>query len=194
MLLKLIVGTVVGAFGALAVLPAMAQTAAFRCPKGGTTVEYTDGQRSVWQSQEGNGCRYSARGPNGDETALIWYAPTLSARADSSSKYSEQLKTDTIWPLTVGKKLAGRYDGSSSAGGSFQGSWYDTVTIDGYEKVTTKAGTFDAFVVTKKEEAISHRFHSTLKLWYAPGPGVTVKFTYSDSNGSNRASEAVSIK
>ena len=45
-----------------------------------------------------------------------------------------------------------RYDGSSGSGGSFQGTWYDTVTADGYEKVTTKVGTFDAFVVTKKKK------------------------------------------
>lgn len=192
-MLKICVVALVGALSAAALSPAMAQTAQFKCAKPGTTVEYSDGGRTVWQSQEGDACRSITRQPNGTETVSIWYAPTLSARADAGTGYASQLKVGTLWPLAVGKKLTGRYDGPSGTAG-YQGSWYNTVTIDGYEKVTTKAGTFDAFVVTKQEEAISHKFRSTLKSWYAPENGVTVKFTYTDSNGGNRAGEAVSIK
>ena len=62
------------------------------------------------------------------------------------------------------------------------------------ERVTTKAGTFDAFVVTYRVQGISSSFKSTNKQWYAPVPGVIVKFDYSDSNAQTRRGEAVAIK
>lgn len=193
-MLKMGIVLVVAAFSAAALSPVRAQTADFKCPKPGTAVEFADGGATVWQAQEGSSCRLLSRQANGTETATLWFAPTLVARADQGTRYAEQLKVNTFWPLAVGKKLTGRYDGPGAAVGSQPGSWQNIVTVDSYEKVTTKAGTFDAFVVTLQQEAISHKFRSTLKQWYAPNPGITVKFTYSDSNGGSRSSEAVSIK
>jgi hypothetical protein len=171
---------------------AAAQTASFKCPKPGATFQYSDGASSTWIAQEGNSCRFANRAPNGTESSVVWFAPTMTARPEHSQSYARQLKPETLWPLAVGKKIVGRYDGAGSQVGS-QGSWHNNISVDGYEKVTTKAGTFDTFVITKQEEALSHKYRSTLKLWYAPELGVTVKFTFTDNNGSNRSAELVTI-
>lgn len=179
-------------FAALAVGSAQAQTAAFKCPKPGTVVEFVDGTRTVWESAESNYC-VTVTTQAGNTIKYHWFAPSLIARETIAGGFGNQLKPWTLWPLTVGKKLTGRYDGGGQTAG-FQGTWYETVTVDAYEKVTTKGGTFDTFVVTKKEEALSHPYKSTLRQWYAPELGVTVKYSFSDNQGTNRASEAVAIR
>ena len=85
--------------------------------------------------------------------------------------------------------------GFSSPGSNqnFTGSWKHVLTIERYERVATRAGTFDAFVVSFEQDGISHRYKGTFRQWYAPAPGVTVKFDLADSDGSNLSAEAVSI-
>ena len=185
----------VWAIVALCLVPGAAwgQTAAFKCPKPGTVVEFADGGQTVWQAAGSNYCQLQTRQQNGNTQTSHWFAPTLSMRDTGASGYGNQLKPWTLWPLSVGKKLSGRYDGAGNTPG-FQGSWLNEVTVDGFEKITTKAGTFDVFVVTKKEEALSHQYKSTWRQWYAPELGVSVKFTFSDNQGTNRASEAVAIR
>lgn len=173
---------------------ATAQTADFKCAKPGTVVEFSDGQRTTWQSVEGNYCTLLSKPPSGEEFAAIWYAPTLSLRANQSRAFADQLKPWTLWPLSVGKKLTGRFDGVGSNPGFGAGSWLDTITVDSYEKLTTKAGTFDVFLVTRNEEAISHRYRSTFRQWYAPALGATVKFTFTDNQGANRSGEATAVR
>jgi hypothetical protein len=183
------------AFAALMLLggTAAAQTASFKCAKPGTTLQYSDGGSTTWIAQEGNSCKLASRSPNGTENTIIWFAPTMTARPEHSQSYAKQLKPETLWPLAVGKEIVGRYDGAGSQIGG-QGSWHNVITVDGYEKVTTKAGTFDTFVITKQEEALSHKYRSTIKLWYAPEPGITIKFTFTDNNAANRAGELVTIR
>lgn len=173
---------------------AMAQTAEFKCAKPGIVVEFSNGTRTTWQGAEGNYCKLLSKPPTGDEFASIWYAPTLSLRADQSRAFADQIKPWTLWPLSVGKKITGRYDGVGSNPGFGAGSWINTITVDSYEKLTTKAGTFDVFVVSKSEEAISHKYRSTFRQWYAPALGATVKFTFADNQGANRAGEATAIR
>ena len=165
----------------------------FQVRQNGTVVDYSDGSQTTWQAQHGNTCLTRNKSPTGDEVATTFYAPTLSLRADRSQAFAQQVKSSTLWPLTVGKKLTGRYEGvgTDSTG---TGSWSETVTVDSYEKLTTKAGTFDVFVITRKEDALSSTFKSTLRQWYAPALGVTVKFTFVNNSGANRAAEAVSIR
>jgi hypothetical protein len=172
---------------------AAAQTAPFKCPKPGTALQFSDGGSTTWVGQEGNYCRIATRAPNGTDSTLAWFAPTLMARPEYAQSYGNQLKAETLWPLAVGKKIVARYDGAGSLAGS-QGSWQNVVTVDSYEKVTTKAGTFDVFVVTKQEEALSHKYRSTFKQWYAPALGVSVKFSFTDNNGANRSGELVTIQ
>jgi hypothetical protein len=172
---------------------AWGQSADFNCAKDGTVVEYSDGSRTTWVTRQGNTCMFKNKPATGDEVTTLYYAPTLSLRADSSQAFAEKIKASSLWPLTVGKKLTGRYEGvgTDSTG---TGSWNDTVTVDSYEKVTTKAGTFDVFVITRKEEALSSNFKMTLRSWYAPALAVTIKFSFVDNYGRNRAGEAVSIR
>lgn len=172
---------------------ALAQTAPFKCPKPNTIVEFADGTQTTWQAADGNACMILSKLPNRDAVPSTWYAPTLFIRADAGKAFGEQLKAWTLWPLAVGKKLTGRYDGPGSTPGS-QGSWDETVTVDSYEKLSTKAGTFDMFVVTRQEQALSHNYKSTFRQWYAAEPGVTVKFSFSDNQGTSRASEATAIR
>ena len=96
--------------------------------------------------------------------------------------------------MSVGKKITGRFDGVGSNPGFGTGSWIDTITVDSYEKLATKAGTFDVFLVTRTEEAISHKYRSTFRQWYAPALGAAVKFTFTDNQGANRAGEATAVR
>lgn len=173
---------------------AMAQTAEFKCPKPGTVVEFADGARATWLSQEGNICKRQLKDKSGEEFPNNWYAPTLSLRSDRSQAFAEQVKSSTLWPLSVGKKMTGRFDGVGSNPGFGAGTWLQTITVDSYEKLSTKAGVFDVFVITRNEEALSHRYRSTIRDWYAPALGVTVKATFTDNQGSNRVFEAVAIR
>lgn len=172
---------------------AVAQIGEFKCPKSGTVVSYGDGTVATVQLVGTNYCRVHTKQPNGSDAVTHWFAPTLSIRDNSADAYANQLKPSTLWPLAVGKKLTGQFSGAGATVG-FQGTWEITVTVDRVEKITTKAGTFDTFVVTKKEQALSHNYRSTLTNWYAADIGTVVKFTFTDNQGANRASELVSIR
>jgi hypothetical protein len=170
---------------------AAGQTAEFKCAQPGTVVEFADGTRTTWQSPEGNYCKLLTKQPSKDELPFNWYAPTLVLPAPRSQAYADQVKPWTLWPLSVGKKITSRFDGEGQTG---PGSWTETITVDSYEKLVTRAGTFDVFVVTHQEEAISHKYRSTFRQWYAPALGAVVKFTLTDNQGSNRAAEATAIR
>ncbi|MBS0539889.1 MAG: hypothetical protein JSR47_14080 [Proteobacteria bacterium] len=172
--------------------PGQAQTADFKCANPGTIVDYSDGARAIWLSQDGNSCRGQFKDKNGAEFPFAWYLPTVGLRSDRTLVFAEQVKPWTVWPLAVGKKLSARYDGPAGAG-SGAGTWYETITVDRYEKLTTKAGTFDVFVVTHDEQAISHSYKSKQQDWYSPETGVTLKTSFTDNQGASRTREAVSI-
>jgi hypothetical protein len=183
----------------LCAAPATAQTAEFKCPAEGTVVEFSDGFQSIWEKTEANFC--SGRFVSGTSTGVFnWYAPALGLEAAGprlarTQGLVAQFKPAQIWPLSVGKKIVGRYEGVSGSGDPPRGVWEHTVTIDKYEKITTKAGTFDVFVVTHVDLAISHNYRYTERAWYAPGPGLTVRSAVSTSTGGGeRSREAVSIR
>jgi hypothetical protein len=185
---------IVGMVAVAVVAPAaMAQTAEFKCAQPGTVVEFANDTRTTWQGVEGNHCKTLTQEASKEAIAYNWYAPALLLRADRSQAFADQIKPWTLWPLSVGKKITGRFDGTGS-NPSYTGSWLDTVTVDSYEKLTTRAGVFDVFVVTHKQDAFSHTYHSIYRQWYAPALGAVVKFTFTDSQGQNRASEAVAIR
>jgi hypothetical protein len=121
-----------------------------------------------------------------------WYAPSAVFRAGASQPWSDQLKPGTLWPLQVGKVVSGTYKGAG-ADPNFQGIWKHTLTVEKYEKVTVKAGTFDTFVVTFDQEGVTHSLRSKLRQWYAPEPGVTIKYEFYEERGPSESSEAVSI-
>lgn len=185
-------------FGAITVFlvatSAFGQTAQFKCPSPGTVVEFSDTSRSTWLSQEGVICKISFKDRTGDESAFNWYGPTVALRSNQSQAFAEQIKASTLWPLSVGKKISGRFDGVGSTPGFGAGSWYDVITVDSYEKLNTKLGSVDVFVVTRTEEAISHKYRSTARVWYAPALGFPVKTSFSDNQGANRTSEVTAMR
>lgn len=172
---------------------AFGQAANFKCPPAGTTVEYSDTSVAKWLGAEASFCRTENKNRSGEVTTSNWYAPTASSRSDRSSAWVDQMKPSSLWPLTVGKKISARYTGENTLG-TGTGVWDFTISVDGYEKVTTPAGTFDTFVVTNRQESLSSNFKSTWRQWYAPEPGVTVKFEYSNNQGTSSKGDAISIK
>lgn len=196
--MRMIVWVLAGVFCAPSI--AVAQTAAFKCPNAGTVTEFSDTTRVTWGQAEANRCQTSTRYPDalvrvleerGKDIPGWFYAPTMSSRADRNSAWIDQLKPWTLWPLHVGKKLTGRFDGTGG-NASYQGTWYYTVNVDAYERLSVKAGTFDTFVVSRTEEG-ANKYRSTLKQWYAPSLGVTVKYSFTDNQGANRSADVISI-
>lgn len=180
-------------FAALATGSAQAQTAAFKCAKPGTIVEYEDGSRTEWVGQEANYCRTNHKPKNEDARLTDWYAPMATVPANASRSWLDQVKPQAIWPLSVGKKLSARYDGAATIG-SYQGSWTFTYTVDKYERITTKAGTFDAFLITRLQDRIDGTFKEKWSQWYAPEPGVVVRYDYWNNQGRTNKGDAVAIK
>lgn len=185
-LLGIAVGCAVGGTAA-------AQTASFKCPKPGTLVQYEDDSWTQWMTSETNYCRTNSK-PRNEEARLIdWYAPMASVPVNASRSWLDQVKPQAIWPLTVGKKITARYDGAATIG-AYTGSWIFTYTVDKYERITTKAGTFDTFLITRLQDSIDGSFKEKWSTWYAPDMGVNVRFDYWNNRGRATKGDAVSIK
>ncbi|MPZ29560.1 MAG: hypothetical protein GEV13_00945 [Rhodospirillales bacterium] len=183
---------------ALCLVPGAAwgQTAAFKCAKPGTVVQYQDGSWTEWVNQEANYCRVNHKRRNEADPRLSdWYAPMASVSINSTidRPWLDQVKPQAIWPLSVGKKLSGRYDGANNTGTS-HGSWTFTFTVEKYERITTKAGTFDTFAITRTQEGIGRPFKEKWTQWYAPEPGVVVRYDYWNNQGRTNKGDAVAIK
>jgi hypothetical protein len=185
------IGTVIAALSLLT-SEAYAQ-AAFKCPAAGTQVELNNGARITWLASEGRGCRRDLRLGSGEIIPQIWFAPTFVGQPSRSLDFFEQTRPWALWPLTVGKKLSGRFDGPGADPG-FTGSWLYTTTVEKFETYVTKTGAFEVFVVARKEEALGGTFKSTTREWYAPELGVSIRTTYSDNQGSLNGQEAVGIR
>lgn len=180
-----------------ALSPVTAQTASFKCAAPGTVVEFSDSSRTTWLEQVGNGCRYQRRATNGQEAGWMFFAPAAMVPDRISQAWAEQVKPSSLWPIAVGKTHRARYEGEGSTVG-YRSRWDMKWTIEGYEKVATPAGSFDAFVVVWQSDQLPpSNWKSTLKQWYAVGPGVVVKWDYSDNQAqstSKSSGEAVSIR
>lgn len=61
-----------------------AQTAEFKCPTPGTTVEFTGSGQTVWLAQQGQMCKRQGRDSSGRAVANNWFAPTLSQPENQS--------------------------------------------------------------------------------------------------------------
>lgn len=185
-------GLVFAATTAMLAAPgAFAQTAEFKCPALGTVVQYSEGSKAKWLEQVSNYCILEGTSRDGATSRSRWYAPTATV-SESRLFWSEQTKPWMIWPLQVGKKHSARYDGAGSTA-SEQGSWNFTFTVVKFERVTTKAGTFDAFHVLREQDSLSGTYKEKWSQWYAPEPGVTVKFDYWNSTGRASNGEVISI-
>jgi hypothetical protein len=168
-------------------------TFAFHCPTSPVAVHLSNGATVTWGIRDGAACRRDLRLPTGEITHQLWYAPTFTTNATASGAFAEQGKPWTLWPLSVGKTIHGRYDGAAADPG-FTGSWLYTTTVNEHKKYTTKAGTFDVLVVTREEEALGGTFKSKLREWYVPELGVSIQTAYSDNTGVSSLQEAISIR
>jgi hypothetical protein len=100
------------------------------------------------------------------------------------------------FPLTVGKTW------NFSGAGLFRNNRanYSYVnTLEGYEDVTTKAGTFKAFklrrdVTIQMGDSRGGRPSWTEMNWFAPAAKSTVKFTTTNANGTNWELASYSVK
>jgi hypothetical protein len=164
----------------------------FKCPDRTTAVHLDNGATITWQGRDGRACRRELTVGTGEKYRQVWFAPTFTGAANASWAFFDQTKPWGLWPLRVGEKMPGRYDGVGSDPG-FPGSWVYTTVVEKHETLRTRAGVFDVFVVSRKEEALGASFKSTTREWYAPELGVSVKTAYSDNSGNDNAQEAVSI-
>lgn len=99
------------------------------------------------------------------------------------------------FPLAVGKKW------DFSAKGFYRGNrvnWSYVNTVEGYEDVTTKAGTFKAFKL--RRDVTIHVMDSrggrpswTEMNWFAPAAKVTVKFTTTNATGTEWELDSYSV-
>jgi hypothetical protein len=101
------------------------------------------------------------------------------------------------FPLTVGKKW--NFTGSGFFRGNRQESSYVN-TVEGYEDVTTKAGTFKAFKVRRDvtirtiDAGSGGRNTWTETIWFAPAAKSSVKFTTLNPTGRDWELESYSVK
>lgn len=176
---------------ALAPVTALAQSAAFKCPTQKIVVEFSDKSVVTWTGVTGPAsCEIVIKPSDGTETRTWFYAPTVNVAAHLSQTWVTQSKGADLWPLTVGKTITSRVDGPNATGAV--DNWYYVFKIERAERLTTKAGTWDTFVVSRQEEA-SRGYKATNRHWFAPEPGVTVKFEYTDNQGRRLAGESVRI-
>lgn len=184
---------VVGSACGLLAAGAAGQTASFKCAPPGTAVEYSNGSRTTWEGQQGTVCQLRQVQTDGRNVEVNWYAPAAALPANTTQAWADQVKPSTLWPLSVGKKISARYDGPGDNPG-FSGSWTFTITVEKYERLMTKAGPFDAFLVVNQSEQIGRSFKTIRRQWYAPDPGVTIKFETITNGTLQSSGEAASIR
>jgi hypothetical protein len=101
------------------------------------------------------------------------------------------------FPLTVGKKW--NFNGSGFFRGNRQESSYMN-TVEGYEDVTTKAGSFKAFKIRRDvtirvlDAGSGGRNTWTEMIWFAPAAKSSVKFTTLNPNGRDWELESYAVK
>jgi hypothetical protein len=177
--------------------PVFAQSADFKCAPAGTLVENADGSGVTWLGPVGNGCRIQFKSSNGSTSQALWFGPTATYREDIGQAWAAQVNPSALWPLSVGKLVKGHYEGEGMTRG-YNSKWNYTFNVEKSEKITTKAGTFDTFVVVAQIEQLPpSNYRATVRQWYAPVPGVSVKYEYIDNEGkatSRSSGEVVSIR
>ncbi len=159
----------------------------FHCPKPGTVIEFTEeGGKLTFASQDGMWC--VGTGSSGQPWKRY-------AHVAGNSKFGQSLidnHVEQIWPLQLGKQIEFKVPastdnltgGTASTGIPF---WYtEKYTVVRQERVTVKAGTFDAWVIEHREDA--NRFIGTDTMWYAPEVGYIIKYNYHVAMGIGKDS------
>jgi hypothetical protein len=148
----------------------------------------TSGAQNVFTGKNGpDYCHTSVIRKDGTTATFRIYAPSVALNENLPQDFPKQLNVASLWPLQVGKKVEGRFSGINQVG--VNGTWNVAIIVEKYETVTVPAGTFEAFLVMHTQEA--SKYKGVWKYWWAPNPGVTVKWEYSDSEGRKDGLEVV---
>jgi hypothetical protein len=138
-------------------------------PRPGTVVETSLGGYFRFTYGDGPRCWYRTRS-GGIEAR---YGAFLGG--DSAWLEQGGLNLRRLFPMEVGKQAWFVVEGVTADG--YGGSWDETYTVVGRERIKVPAGTFDTFVVEWQE--LGRRgslWEATHKFWYAPAVGYIVKF------------------
>jgi hypothetical protein len=165
--LLLVVGSVAHEAGA--------QVGTIHCPPAGTRLTFSDGGRIEAVSDQGNYvCRFrSLKTFKPFDRLFGVFLPT--------GPNANQIRS--LAPLEVGHKISFSNSGPDVLGGD--GFWFHDIVIERFEKVTSAAGTFDAFVILYDDRALqSSHGRWQRRYWYSPDVADVVKFQFLTLSGS----------
>jgi hypothetical protein len=134
---------------------------AFKCPRSGTVVEYSNGMELKFADGNRFRCSYTDQAYKEREK--------FAAFADEAKLLDAGL--DRLWPLTAGKEQT---LGITGSGGYLKQHF----VVLRSETVVTPAGRFDTIMVEQQESGFAIPTAKRL-FWYAPELGLIVKSTYS---------------
>ena len=137
-----------------------AGTSAFRCPRPGTVIEYSNGTRLKFAGENGFRCGYTDQ--------YLRDAEKFAAFADSPKFLEAGLQG--LWPLVVGKEQTV----AVTLSGAYTTHHF---TVLRTETIATPAGRFEAFVVEQEETGTGVQWAKRL-YWYVPETGLIVKSTF----------------
>jgi hypothetical protein len=149
-------------------------------------------------SPQGITVRVTAKGPSiNEQRTETWSAPGVvltGAVFDNETRRFEPPLVRYKYPLTVGERWSQRMRDLNNREPGPYGGVDRSVSVGGYERITTPAGTFDAIklhVYLRLDDETFWRWPTecTYVLWYAPAVGVTVREEkyayYSEKGGLN---------
>ncbi|HKX09091.1 MAG TPA: adenylate/guanylate cyclase domain-containing protein [Stellaceae bacterium] len=154
-----------------AIPPRLAQGISFECPKPGTIIAFSDGQRLTFGNRAGYRCQ--AVGKDGKEADE--YAGLVSMSALPSLAAADLEK---FWPLKEHAELAFETRSPEFFSGAFQQDWVSNrYRVVGTEHLHLPAGDFDTVLVERHLRARNfvEDIDVTQRLWYAPKVAYVVK-------------------
>jgi hypothetical protein len=140
----------------------------FRCPKPGTIIETSVGGRFEFTNSDGFYCNFRIGRGSGSRYAML-------LAGDSTWIKMGGANLRKLWPLRPGNSEWFVASGTTSTG--YPTSWYETYTVEGRERITVPAGTFDTYRMTWTEQGREESFYkAVMTYWFAPAVGYFVKF------------------
>ena len=158
------------------------------CPRPGTVLQLSNGATLTAVAASGLICQMKSS-LSGD-FALVGLLLRLDATHQPAKDGLAAIAG--LWPLAAGKTA--QYTVSDGSG-----QWVDSYAVGAARKVTTKAGTFQAFPVTLTEKGAEDggAATATATSYIAPALGYTVKFDFTLPGGASDTThdwELVSVK
>ncbi|HXP74166.1 MAG TPA: hypothetical protein VN823_08470 [Stellaceae bacterium] len=152
-------------------LAQLAQGIPFDCPKPGTVIAFSDGQRLTFGNRAGFRCQ--AVGADGKETNEYAGFVSLSALPSLAAEDLER-----FWPLKERAELAFATRTPEFSSGGLPQEWISNrYRVVGTERLHLIAGDFDTVVVERRFQlrTFVESVDVTQKLWYAPRIAHVVK-------------------